>query len=385
MPAGPTRQRRRHVGMQPSGPTQRARMTLPTTLMTALAILTFMVASTPAVAATVTVPATPGPGDHWYTYVSLDNATPPGSTFVEYFGVTDSRSVYGTSYTCGDVACIPSVIVYHHAKTIIVQTGAIGYSVSEGGVVGGSVLVDPVNFIEQAAIFDGNTIVLIPRRANELTSHVLKMTDTGIALVESLDATTDLPSFYLYRNGQTTALDLGAAQIGTPDINGSGMMSGTSFSSDGLHDRAFRLSRPSNPAQVLNPRPTESESWGQAINERGDVLGYSFDPGGIERIGYWRGSTFRTSFVEGTPQLPTVSNRLLWNNDGLIVITQTSDNNSYLVPSPGVRWNMADLTRGLPSWTDMVDMNDRGDVLGFGGASNGDASHTFLLQVNVSS
>jgi hypothetical protein len=44
---------------------------------------------------------------------------------------------------------------------------------------------------------------------------------------------------------------------------------------------------------------------------------------------------FEISFVEGTPEFPTVSNRLIWNEDGLIVISFTTDGNTYLVPSPG--------------------------------------------------
>ena len=132
--------------------------------------------------------------------------------------------------------------------------------------------------------------------------------------------------------------------------------------------------------QILDPLPTEPLSWGQAINTRGDVLGYSFVPGGRERIGYWRDTTFVTSFVEGTPQYPTVSNRLLWNEVGLIVITRTNDLKSYIVPKPGVRLNLADLTTGpLPVWTDIEDVNNLGDLLGAGGPS-GSSRHTFLLE-----
>jgi len=69
------------------------------------------------------------------------------------------------------------------------------------------------------------------------------------------------------------------------------------------------------------------------------VLGYSFVPFGLERIGVWnRYANFQTVFVEGTPAFPTVSNKLLWNKKGLIVITNTHsrDLNSYIVPRPNV-------------------------------------------------
>ena len=44
---------------------------------------------------------------------------------------------------------------------------------------------------------------------------------------------------------------------------------------------------------LLAPRPTELYSWGQGINSRGDVLGYSFNTGAVgtlQAIGVWRGS-----------------------------------------------------------------------------------------------
>ena len=86
------------------------------------------------------------------------------------------------------------------------------------------------------------------------------------------------------------------------------------------------------------------------INSRGQVLGYSFVCAGVERVGVWnRRGEFKSFFVEGTEEFPTVSNKLLFNNDNLIVITSVSRpdseafTNSYLVPRPGVRLNVADL------------------------------------------
>jgi hypothetical protein len=103
--------------------------------------------------------------------------------------------------------------------------------------------------------------------------------------------------------------------------------------------------------------------------------------GGRERIGVWRGGTFQPYFVEGTPEFPTISNRLLWNRRGLIVITATNDGNSYLVPRPGVRLRLADLVDGpLPPVTQIVDLNDRGDLVGFGGARPGVVDSQFLLE-----
>src|SRR5262249_27393828 len=137
--------------------------------------------------------------------------------------------------------------------------------------------------------------------------------------------------------------------------------------------RAFRFDPSTGNATLLDPLPTESLSWGIGINSRGDVLGYSFVSAGLERIGVWdRGGNFTTYFVEGTVQFPTISNGLVFNDNNLIVITNVSSpvselGNSYLVPKPGVRLNLADLVEDLPVGGDLAvisDMNERGSMIG---------------------
>jgi hypothetical protein len=312
-----------------------------------------------------------------YRYVSLDDAKPPGATFVDYFGLNSTRRVYGNAFTC-DEFCDPTIVVYRNGTTTVIHKG-VGYAVNEVGVVGGSVVTDLAAFDEQAALFDGAKVQVIPRRPNEATSRVLKLTDSGIALVESLDATTFAPTYSLFTRGRSVELALGPDQVGFLDVNNIGVVAGTFFDGLGGHHRAFRYRPPTSPER-LNPLPTEPASYGMAINSQSDVLGYSFVPGGIERIGRWHNGSFITSFVEGTPTVPTISERLLWNEGGLIVITRTSDSRSYIVPRAGVRLNVADLTRGLPAWTQIVDVNNVGDLVGFGGSSFGFAEHAFFLE-----
>ena len=77
------------------------------------------------------------------------------------------------------------------------------------------------------------------------------------------------------------------------------------------------------------------------------MLGYSFIFSTIERIGKWnRRNQFETSFIEGTPEFPTISNKLSWNEDGLIIASQTVEGATFLVPAPGIRLNLADITVG---------------------------------------
>jgi hypothetical protein len=119
--------------------------------------------------------------------------------------------------------------------------------------------------------------------------------------------------------------------------------------------RGFRFDAHDGDAAILNPYPgdpTETLAWGQAINERGDVLGYSFTVGVTpyhERIGVWeRNGIFDTYFVESDVN----SSKLLFNDDNLIVITLQNGpppHHSYIVPRPGVRLNLADLVVNLPA------------------------------------
>jgi hypothetical protein len=246
---------------------------------------------------------------------------------------------------------------------------------NEGGTIGGSVLVDPVDFIEQAALFHRDHVELIPPQPEEFTSFVSALNDSGMALVTSYDVFFQ-PSFVLHRNGETTALDFGPTVTNPSSlaINNQGIISGTQGTS--LFDGAtvFRFDTRTGETTLLDPLLTEPDAWGVDINNRGDVLGYSFVSGGIERIGVWnRDGVFQAYFVEGVPEFPTISNRLLFNDNNLIIITRVSSpasetGNSYLVPKPGVRLNLADLVENLPlgqNLSEILDINNHGDMIGW--------------------
>ncbi|MFP3565482.1 hypothetical protein [Paraburkholderia sp. SIMBA_030] len=94
-----------------------------------------------------------------------------------------------------------------------------------------------------------------------------------------------------------------------------------------------------------------------------------------ERIGVWgRNGVFYTAFVETDS-----SNRLLFNDNKLIVITLISGSHiSYIVPRPGVRLNLADLVVNLPVGQDLrliTDLNNHGDMIG-----SSSTGANFLLQ-----
>jgi hypothetical protein len=196
-----------------------------------------------------------------------------------------------------------------------------------------------------------------------------------------LNEATVTTTFYLNDvRGKVRLLELGPGVISHLSINDDNVIAGT-IQQAGAPMRGFRYSVRSGVMTVLDPIGGDPESQGQGINRRGDVLGYSYTASGLERIGVWRGKKFQTFFVEGTPEFPTVSNNLLWNRHGLIVITNShEDPNSYLVPRPGVRLKLADLTDGLPTWSLVKGINSRGDLIGSAGDSISNAEFDFLLQ-----
>lgn len=266
--------------------------------------------------------------------------------------------------------------VYRDGEVTALHQGFVNTANNRGKIGGGVVDMGP----PQAALFTRREVDLIPRLPDEFLSQVTLLTDSGIAFVESVDLSGNLTP-YLTRRGHVTPLNFGPDPVRDVDINDRGIVSGTSLRLGS--NRAFRYDPFSGTFTLLEPLPTEPESWGQAINNRGHVLGYSFELNGSERIGVWRGTEFHTYFVQGTQEVPTRSNRLLWNERGLIVVTDTdpADLNSYLVPRPGVRLNLADLTEGpLPPWTLIRAINNRGDLLGEGGDEQGVATSNFLLR-----
>ena len=331
-----------------------------------------------------------GAQEYSYQYVSLDEASfPEGVLFFDPTALTNGGRVVGTAFTCVTPECeiaLPRIAVYENGAVTIGETG-LALAVNEGGTIGGSVLVDPDNFIEQAALFHGDRVELVPRLPGEFTSFVTALSDSGSALVTSFNDSFEV-TYVLYKNGESTVLDFGAelANISQLAINNADVVAGTQGENLCDGSTGFRFDTRSGALELLEPLTTEPAGWGLEINNRGNVLGYSFACGGLERIGVWdRHGAFRPYFVEGTEEFPTISNDLLFNDNNLIVITAISSpdeealRNSYLVPRPGVRLNLADLVPDLPegvSLSSIRDINDRGSMIGVDFLTGG----SFLLE-----
>lgn len=323
-----------------------------------------------------------------YRYVGINEAVPPGFLFDAFstIGITHNSRVYSSVFNESEES--PYVAVFKRETITILEKskGIFATAISRDGMVGGFILTDPENFITQAALFDGKEIIVIPPIPESIFSSVIAVNDRNQALIESFVLVGEeiLSTLALYDRGRVTPLDFG------PDIpfafflgmNNKGIISGTT-SIEGVGDRGFRFDLRTNVATLLEPLPTEPHAWALDINERGDILGYSFEFGATERIGVWdKEGKFHTYFVEGTPEFPTISNDLKFNDHNLIVITQVTSplseqGNSYLVPKPGVRLNLDDLVTQTPSplindsnfWR-ILGISNHGDMFGrnfFGG------------------
>jgi hypothetical protein len=327
-----------------------------------------------------------------YRYVSLDQLTLPSGYATFYpTAIQNGGRVYGT--LC-DAACNATALAFFDGGPLTllppVPPGSFGGPVNARGTVGGSV-TDPATGVVHAALFEGGRVELVPPQPNEAFAFVLSLNDENAALVESDDA-TGLATFVLYYRGEANVLNFGPT-VADPlfiKFNGAGhwindeqIIAGTNAT--GLYSgaRGFRFDPRTGTATLLDPfpgDPTETVAWGQGINNRGDVLGYSFvaTPGSTpyhERIGVWdRDGVFQTYFVETID-----SNQLLFNNNKQIVITLTSPaGTSYLIPQPGVREDLATLVVNLPAGQDIrvvTDMDDQGDMIGVSSTAN-----NFLLK-----
>jgi hypothetical protein len=292
-------------------------------------------------------------GEFRYRYVSLDDKAPPGFDFFSPgLTINEGGRVVGSVYNCEDdgVTCFDHhVAIYKDGVVTVLQPGT-GDRINAGGTIGGTMVLDtdPFNFRTQATLFRGNNQVNpIPPQPGEFMSFIIALNDPGTALVKSFDASFTETNV-LYMKGQATVLNFGPT-ITSPSfflsLNNQGLIVGTTGDAFG-DERGFRFDLRTGEALLLEPIPPDTLAWGVDINNRGNVLGYSFgSPGPYhERIVVWDRQGNSKTYIDET----IVSNRLVFNDNNLIVITSAPGGNSYLVPKPGVRLNLADLVENLP-------------------------------------
>jgi hypothetical protein len=151
-------------------------------------------------------------------------------------------------------------------------------------------------------------------------------------------------------------------------VNDRAELAGT-FAADGAAgQRAFRYDARTGERAPLAGMDCDLTTRAFGIDQQGNVLGYSFSAGSEEHIGIWNeANAFSTLFTEGTAEFPTRSSQLTWNEDGLVFVSRTTDERTYLIPKPGVRIDLATLvdTCNAPGRLVVLSVNERGDFLAF--------------------
>lgn len=302
-------------------------------------------------------------------------AAPAGLDGWSPFGLSDAADVYGDGFSCNAQGVCLFVLLRRspQGRFVTVARNFVGNDVNAGGDVGGCV-IDPVTQASQAAIARASgRIELIPKLPGETSSCVDQLSNNRIAVVTSVDQASTV-TVYVWDRGRILPFTVADATI--TDINDRAQITGI-IQTPGAN-RAYRFDAFAQTTTVLEPVPPDPNAWGMAINQAGDVLGYSFTFDGTERIGHWNlRNLFEVSFVEGTPQFPTVSNQLVWNERGVIIISfSLNDPNTYLVPRPGVRLALADLVINGPTDTTLFvfQENNSGDFV----ATSQDDGRSFL-------
>jgi len=312
-----------------------------------------------------------------YRYVALDQVPlPTPYTFFFPSTVVDGQ-VFGTVFD--PTFTIASVAEYRGGK---ITVGAAGFAsvANSFGVIGGS------SPSLEAALFYGSRTSLLPQLPGEASASVVGLTDLNLSLVASTNAS--FVTTYAYVLGGTEKV----VNFGLPNpvfgafMNDLGLIGVTEEESQTTQfTQGFRY----DPRTGVSTRlptfaadPTETFVLVQGINILGEVLGYSYtNPTSSayqESVGVWDAkAVFHPYFTE------TINtSALLFNDEDQIVITLSSDGNTYFVPTPGTRLNLANLVSNVPaglSLTQAVSIDNAGNIAGLATDANFN-EYPFLLQ-----
>jgi hypothetical protein len=312
-----------------------------------------------------------------YRYVALDQVPLPAPyTFFFPSVVIDGR-VFGTVYD--PTFTIASVAEYDRGR-ITVGAGGFASVANNFGVIGGS------NPSLQAALFYGSGTSLIPRLPGETSASVVGLTDWNLSLVSSTNVSS-VTTFAYFVAGTETVINFGLPNpVFGAFMNDYGVIGVTEEESQTTQFlQGYRYDAGKGTSTRLAPfaaEPTETFVLVQGINNHGEILGYSYtNPTSSayqESVGVWdTKAVFQPYFTE------TINTSMLvFNDEDQIVITLSSDGNSYLVPMPGTRLNLATLVPNLPAGlglTQVVSIDNGGNITGL--ATDADSNfYPFLLQ-----
>ncbi len=298
-----------------------------------------------------------------YRYVALDQVPLPAPYTVFSPSVVIVGSVFGTVF---DSTFTIANVAEYRKGTITVGAAGFASVANSAGIIGGS---DPSS---QAALFKGSVTTLIPRLPGESSASVIGLTEDNLSLVQSTNAAF-VNTFAYFRAGTETVIN-----FGLPDpvfgafMNEDGLIGVTKEESPTDHFlRGYRYDPRTATSTLLPPfsgDPTDVLVLVQGINKHGEVLGYSFTNtfGATyhERVGVWNKAGAFQPYVYET----ITTNTLVFNDKNQIVISNSSDGNSYLVPAPGTRLDLSTLVRNMPAGLNLllsVSIDNDGNITGF--------------------
>ena len=173
---------------------------------------------------------------------------------------------------------------------------------------------DPDHLVEQAALFKGGTMQLIPPRPGSISSRVIELHQLGHRAAWRWEAATN-PfgyAYFLYCHGHAVPLQLKQKQTLELTVNNAGQLAG--WVADAVDDyaRAVRFWPLFGSRTLLQPvAPTIPIPRVRKSTIAAMLSADSFDPFGREAIGVWRNQTFHTYFVEADRNSPPIADRLL--------------------------------------------------------------------------
>jgi probable HAF family extracellular repeat protein len=298
-----------------------------------------------------------------YTYKAIP--TLPGGTFTTTGGISNTGLVVGY----GDVADGSTHGFIYDVRRGTSRDIGEGFpsAINDFGVAVGE------SVSGESALFWGGLVIPLGTVPGEIESFATSINNEGIAVGAALLSGRTI-SLVLYVFGVAIPIDLGSdvrlyAAI-NPTINDEGIIAGTVGVVSTDNFRAFRHDIWTGRTTLLAPITGDTDTWGLGVNARGEVLGYSFVFNQAEHIGTWDGrGNFTVHFTEGTTQYPTLSDNLVFNDRDQIVISETTDLKSYIVPTVGHRDDLDTLVVNLPAITqplfDVVGINDDGVIAGW--------------------
>jgi hypothetical protein len=319
-----------------------------------------------------------------YRYVPLDQAAVPAPYVANNFlpAAVHHGVVVGTIF---DATFSTEAVAVWQNGTLTIGPAGFANAASAVGLIGG------FNSSFQAALFFGNQTTLVPRLPGEVSSQVNAVGLVGLSLVQSTNASF-VNTYAYYLAGAESVIDFGVPNpVFGGSMNDLGFVAVTEEESSADHfTHGVRYNPITKTSTLLPPfagDPTDVLVLVQGINDRNEVLGYSytntFGATYHERVGLWNASgVFQTYFFETLN-----TDMLVFNNLDQIVITNSlfagqGFGTSYLVPQPGTRLDLDGLVVNLPaglSLDNVAGIDDQGNITGIAGDATYANTFPFLL------